>query len=112
MHRPYLRNLRLFVRRSAGPLLGIWMLVYLIERSTLDYLIRSRENVSGIWQLLVSWQANELELSGFLTLIFVVAMTWALRMALFKPSLEAARSREDQRAGDIIADAIERVPRS
>ena len=111
MHRPYLRNLRLFVRRSAGPLLGIWMLVYLIERSTLDYLIRSRENVSGIWQLLVSWQANELELSGFLTLIFVVAMTWALRMALFKPSLEAARSREDQRAGDIIADAIERVPR-
>jgi hypothetical protein len=107
----YLRNLRSFVRRSAGPLLGIWVLVYALERSTLEYLLRSRENVSGIWQLLVSWQANELDLLAFLTLIAVVSLTWAFRMALYRPSLLVMRGRGEQTAGDIIASAMERIPR-
>ena len=102
----YLRNLRSFVRHSAGPLLGIWVLVYALERSTLEYLLRSRENVSGIWQLLVSWQANELDLLAFLTLIAVVSLTWAFRMALYRPSLLVMRGRSEQTAGDIIASAM------
>ena len=61
----YMRNLRSFVRRSAGPLLGIWLIACVLERLVMEFIFRSRgEDALGVWQLLTSMQALKHEIKA------------------------------------------------
>ncbi len=108
----YMRNLRSFVRRSAGPLLGLWLIACVLERLVMEFIFRSRgEDALGIWQLLTSMQTDALDQRSFLLLLFVATGISAFRTALYKPALDLMRGRGGQSAGEMFVLALERIPR-